>query len=376
MKHVMGVINLSEKDGCYDLQELTRQRCIASIPFGGRYRIIDFVLSNMVNSGINNVGIFTLNKYRSLLDHLGSGKVWDLHRKKDGLFILPPMEPCAAEGPRGDMGYLYEHIDYLRNSSQKTVVYAGGNMIFNTDFREAVSFHREMQADITVLYKDMGMGGEDLSRYKKVALDDDARVVAMEAEPGQMKCSRIFMDIIIVGKPLLLDLITDCFKGEGRRMCSLVNDGIVPNLSSLKIFGFPHRGYLAAIDSLSCYYRHSMGLLQPEVSRELFFNPGFIYTKSNDEPPARYGEDALVQNSLVANGCHIEGEVQNSILFRGVRVHRGATVKDSIVMQKCLIEEGASLDTVILDKEACISRGRELKGSRENPMVVGKRAKM
>lgn len=376
MKHVMGVINLSEKDGCPDLKELTRQRCIASIPFGGRYRVIDFVLSNMVNSGIINVGIFTLNKYRSLLDHLGSGKVWDLHRKRDGLFILPPMQHCAAEEPQGDMQYLYDHMDYLKNSSQKTVVITGGNMICNLDYREAVSFHREMKADITVLYKDMGPGREDLSHCKKITLDDDARVVAMEDVAGQLKSRKVFLDMLIVGKPLLLELISSCYGQEGSRVCNLVNHGILANLSSLKIYGFPHRGYLGAIDSLSCYYSHSMDLLKPEISRELFFKPGFIYTKSNDEPPAKYGTGAMVQNSLVANGCQIEGEVRNSILFRGVRVEKGATITDSIVMQKCLIEKGASLDTVILDKEACITPGRQLKGEKENPLVVGKRAKL
>jgi glucose-1-phosphate adenylyltransferase len=125
--------------------------------------MIDFVLSNMVNSGINNVGIFTLNKYRSLIDHLGSGKEWDLHRKRDGLFILPPMQHTSSGESRGDMQYLYDHIDYLKNSSHKTVVITGGNMICNINFREAVSFHREMKADITVLYKDKGPR-EDISR--------------------------------------------------------------------------------------------------------------------------------------------------------------------------------------------------------------------
>ncbi len=376
MKNVMGVINLSEKDGYLDLKELTRQRCIASIPFGGRYRIIDFALSNMVNSGIANVGIFTLDKYRSLLDHLGPGKEWDLHRKRDGLFILPPMRHYAGEESRGDMMYLYDHMDYLKNSSQKTVVITGGNMICNIDFREAVSFHREMKADITVLYKDRDPRKEDMSRYKKLQLDDDARVVAIEDRPGSMKSNRMFMDIMIVDKPLLLEMIESCCSQDGTRVCNLVNNGISAHLSALKILGFPHRGYLAAIDSLSRYYKHSMDLLKPHISRELFFNPGFIYTKSNDEPPSKYGEGALVHNSLVANGCFIEGKVKNSILFRGVRVHKGASIIDSIVLQKCVIEGKASLDTVILDKEAFISSGQHLKGSKDEPLVVDKRARL
>ncbi len=374
MKNVMGIINLSEKDGCLDLKELTNHRCIASIPFGGRYRMIDFVLSNMVNSGINNVGIFTLNKYRSLIDHLGSGKEWDLHRKRDGLFILPPMQHTSSEEARGDMQYLYDHIDYLKNSSHKTVVITGGNMVCNIDFKEAVSFHREMKADITVLYKEKGPR-EDISRFKKVQIDDNSRVVAIEDQPGNLKSSRMFMDIMIIDKPLLLDLIESCY-GQGHRVCNLVSEGILSNLPTLKVFGFPHRGYLAAIDSLACYFRHSMDLLKPEISRELFFHPGFIYTKSNDEPPTKYGDGAMVQNSLVANGCYIEGKVKNSILFRGVHVHKGASIKDSIVLQKCEIEGKASLDMVILDKEAYVSAGEQLKGSKEDPLVIGKRVKI
>ncbi len=377
MQNVMGVINLSEENGCLDLNELTRHRCIASVPFGGRYRIIDFVLSNMVNSDIYNVGVITLDKYRSLIDHMGSGKEWDLHRKRDGLFILPPKRHYELEIPRGSIQYLYDHIDYLEKSHHHTAIVTGGNMICNINYREAVSFHQEMKGDITVFYKEINTRQEDPTRFKKVMVnDDDARIEAIEAEPGDLASNRIFMNIFILDKKLFLDLIASSYSQEHVPGHNFIQYGIMANLTKLKIYGFPHRGYLAAIDTLSDYYRYSMDLLRPGISRELFFNPGYIYTKSNDEPPTKYGDGAVVQNALIANGCFIEGTVKNSILFRGVRVHKGASVRNSIILQQCDIQSNAVLDTVIMDKEAIISEGKELKGNKEEPLIVGKRARV
>ena len=373
MKDVMGLINLSKKEAGLDLGKLTKERCTASVPFGGRYRIIDFILSNMVNSGIYNVGVLVLHQYRSLLDHLGSGKEWDLHRKRDGLFILPPAFHQLSMDYKGDMQNFGANMDYLEMSSQKIVIIAGSNVICNTDFREVVDYHREMKADITVLYEEKDPHKEDLSRYKKVEVDEEGRVKEIEDAPGRIKGNKIFLDMVVINKDSLLDIISSCYSPDMQEECNFLSEGIIPRLSELKIYGFPHRGYLAVIDSLTSYYKHSMDLLLPEVSRELFFDPGFIYTKVNDEPPAKYSANAQVQHSLVANGCLIEGEVKNSILFRGVRVHKDVVIKDSIIMQKSEISPGATLENVIIDKDVHISGGQELKGKKNDPLVVGKK---
>jgi len=370
MLNVMGVINVRNQKEV--LEELTVKRCIASVPFGGRYRLIDFVLSSMVNSGIFNVGIFTLKKSRSLMDHLGTGKDWDLNRKKDGLFILPPEYTCSPEVFTGELQNLYYHLDYFNKSKQEYVLIAAGNMICNIDFHEAYKFHLEKGADITLLYRMKNTAGvEDFFRGRKVKLAEDGKVLDIEETPGSrdFEKGKTLLKCFIMKKSLFMEMIEYCVK---EKRCSLVRDGIIGNLNRLKIYGYPYDGYLAVINSLPVYYKYSMELLKPEVWSDLFFRPGLIFTKVKDEPPTRYLRGSRVNNSLLANGCLIEGTVENSIIFRGVKVQKGAVIKDSIVMQKSHIEENSFLENAILDKDVLVTRDKEIKGDKEEPVVISK----
>ncbi len=415
LKNVLGLINLSEESNCSDLQVLTDNRCIASVPYGGRYRIIDFILSSLVNSGIYNVGVITLDKYRSLIDHLSSGKEWDLHRKRDGLFILPPLlHQRKGKVPRGGIQYLYDQLDYLEKSSQPTAIVTGGNMIYNIDFREALSFHREMKADITVFYREIDGCQKELSMGRSIVINEDnAQVESIGDKTGETECKRIFLNIIIMDKRLLIDLVKDTYgrlNGNGfdnggdptnkknvneagkptnnsnhpdldesaypASGITFIEHGLIANLPHLKIMGFPHRGYLATINSLNDYYRFNMELLDPHAYQELFFTPGPIYTKSNDEPPTKYGENAKVHNTLIANGCEIDGTVRNSIIFRGVKIEKGASVKNSIIFQNCTIGKKSGLENVILDKNVLISEEKKLRGTKEEPVIVGKQVEV
>lgn len=371
MMDVMGVVNVRNRKEA--LKELTLKRCIASVPFGGRYRLIDFVLSSMVNSGISNVGIFTFNKYRSLMDHLGSGKDWDLNRKKDGLFILPPEYIYPAADYTGELQNLYNHLDYFQRSRQKYVLIAAGNMVCNVDYRQAFNFHREQGADITLLYREKNTAGvEDFFQGRKVDLGEGGKVLDIESTPGSVsfKKGKTLLKTFIMEKNLFMDMINDCVK---EKRCSLVGDGIIGNLDRLNIYGYPYEGYLAVINSIDVYYKYSMELLKPEVWGDLFFKPGLIYTKVKDEPPAKYLQKSRVHNSILANGCIIEGRVENSILFRGVKVQRGAFIKDSIVMQKSEIEENARVENAILDKDVVVTRDKEVIGDKEKPLVIAKK---
>lgn len=364
----MGIINLMEDEDF--LKEISYHRPAAAVPFGGRYRMIDFVLSNMVNSGITNVGIIVQHKYRSLMDHLGSGKEWDLDRKRDGLFFLPPGQRYQQGIYRWDLRHFYTHLDYIQYSRQKYVLVSGSNMICNIDYRDAFKFHQAMNADITILYKDMENTDENLSQCQIIETAEDGRIIDLEIKPDKIKSSKISMEMCIMEKSLLVELIHRChFRGE----CDLVRDGFIKNLNRLRIYGFPHQGYLAPIDSIQSYHKHSMDLLRPEVWQKLFFDKGLIITKVKDGAPTKYSDGSRVHNALIANDCIIEGIVENSIIFRGVEIGRGARIKDSIIMQKCKIEEGAWVENVIADKGVTVTKGKHLKGEEHYPLVITKK---
>lgn len=364
---VMGVINLNEADDC--LQEITQHRPLAAVPFGGRYRLIDFVLSNMVNSGIHNVGIFVQHKYRSLMDHLRSGKEWDLARKRDGLVILPPAyvsSPLRVQ--RGDVENFYSNLDYINKSSQKYVLVAGINMICNLDYSAALEFHHHRQADVTVLFTEVDCTREDCRNAVMLEVSPDGRVSDMQVNPEKRKDRKISMEMFIMEKALFIDLIDGCYS---RGDYDFIKHCLIKNLPKLKVFAYPHRGYLARVNSLASYFSCNLDLLQPPVWQELFSQSGLIYTKVKDEPPARYTSTSRVTNSLVAGGCYIEGTVENSILFRGVRVHKDVHIKNCIIMQKSEIAGNTILDTVICDKDVHIT-GKQLKGDVLYPTVVKK----
>ena len=368
MHNVIGLINLHENEEF--LKELTRHRLLAALPFAGRYRLIDFTLSNMVNSGIQNVGILVPHKYRSLMDHLRSGKEWDLARKRDGLFILPPDHAHGTAGLyKGDMEHFYNHLDYIKRSTQQYVLITSSKMVCNMNFRAALQFHIDQEADVTIIYKPGASCSAEFPRPTSVTCQN-GRITDMEVNPGDAVAGAdISMEMYIMTKSRLINIVEGCIsRGE----CDFVKDGIIKNIGRLKICGFAHHNYVGKVNSIQSYYRHSMELLKPESWRQLFDKKNPIYTKVKDEAPANYRDDAEVRNSLIANGCIIEGRVENSIIFRGVKIHKGACIKDSIIMQKCEIGADTTLESVICDKDVTISEGRKLKGERNYLLVIEK----
>ncbi|MCR4441526.1 MAG: glucose-1-phosphate adenylyltransferase subunit GlgD [Peptococcaceae bacterium] len=371
MKNVMGIIHHVKNEG--NLKEITRQRCLAAVPFGGRYRLVDFALSNMVNAGMRNIGIVTSINMRSLLDHLGSGREWGLDKKQEGLFILPAAHAGESKNARKvDLEDMHVNLDYLKRSRQKFVVVSGSNMVCNIDFKRIFLFHQEMQSDLTLVYKeDYPFGGDDLEGNVFLETGPGGRVLAVRGRPAVKKRHRVSMDIYLLSKELLVQIVEHC-AAAGK--WDLVKDIIAGSIKELRVYGYEHRGYLAIINSLGGYLRRHLELLNPEIWQELFFRHGTIYTKLKDGPPTKYFENSEVRNTLVANGCKIEGKVENSILYRGVRIARGAVVKNSVVMPKAEIEEEAVLDGVILDKNVRVRKGARLLGDQNRPLVVPKNA--
>ncbi|MFC4599239.1 glucose-1-phosphate adenylyltransferase subunit GlgD [Cohnella hongkongensis] len=361
-----GVINLIHEAD--EMESLTSGRCLATVPFGGRYRLIDFVLSSMVNSGIPKVAVFAHRKFRSLMDHLGSGANWDLHRKMSGLFVLPPSMEDQTDFGKGDLYHFYRNRDYFARSALDYVVIARSHMVCNVDFAKVLERHRESGADITAVCKRTPEETPGLAR--KARVDGSGRIVEMQDHYGRLDSDIVSMEMYVLSKELLLDLVETSL-AQGRD--HFVRHAILSRLERLRVHAYLHEGALGVVNNIAAYYRHSMELLRPEVWRELFFKPGAIYTKVKDEPPTRYRSGADVSNSLIANGCDIEGTVTGSILFRGVKVARGAVVRNSIVMQNGVIGANGELDHCILDKEVEIRPQMQLKGSSEVPFLALKR---
>ena len=353
------------------LKDLTLSRSTAAVPFGGRYRAIDFILSNLVNAGITSVGLITEKNYHSLMDHLGSGKEWDLHRKREGLFILPPFMTKENSGVfRGAVDAIRSVIGYVRRTSDDYVILSWARNVMNVDLVPMMEQHLSTGADVTILYAEDGsLQPEEQSQDLRLIMDEKGRVTDMELDAYRPRSVNRSCDVMIMKKELLEYLVEEAFaRGE----YDFHRDILLKKYRTLNIMGYKFEGFLARLESIENYFTGNMDLLNADVQKDLFNPRHPIYTKVKDEVAARYSVSAQVKNSLVADGCIIEGTVENSILFRGVHVGRGAVVKDSIIMQDSDIGANVELENVIFDKAVTIRANGRLIGEKQYPVVIGK----
>lgn len=358
-------------DNSMRLKDLAYSRSIAATPFGGRYRCIDFILSSMVNSGITNVGIIAQKNYHSLMDHLGSGKEWDLHRKRDGLFMLPPYVTRDNVGLyRGTVEALKSVSGYIRRSSQRYAIISGSYTIFNTTFNNMMEQHIKSGADITVMYSEEYTFDPD-DQYDDLRLTFDANgfIQDMEINPYQPSSPYKSCNVFLMEKTLLEYLVEEA---SAHGLYHFHEDVLMRNVNKLKMFGYKYEGYVARLNSPQSYFSSNMELLSKAVRADLFAEKHPIYTKVKDEVPARYGPMAKAHNCVVADGCVIDGEIENCVLFRGVYVARGAKISNSILMQAAQVHENVELNYAVLDKSVIIKRGRRLSGHEAYPVILKK----
>ncbi|MDE7296415.1 MAG: glucose-1-phosphate adenylyltransferase subunit GlgD [Clostridia bacterium] len=351
-----------------NIPELSRHRTMASIPYGGRYRLIDFVLSNMVNSGITTVGIVTKYNYQSLIDHLGSGKEWDLARKDGGIILLPPYSDETDAPYTSRLEALKGVTGFLMRRKEDYVVIADCDGIFHLDISDVLRFHEEKHADITMVYHEE----EDVESSYYITLDPDktGRIKGLKINPpvnGKGKFN-LYVNVMVLNREFLINIIQDAVT---RGFTSFGKDILTKNVDTLKIYGYNFDGYYAGISSVNKYYRHSMELLDRKVRNELF-GARDIYTKVRDSAPSKYINGAIVKNSLISDGCEIEGTVENCILFRGVKIGKGSVVRNSIIMQDTVIGTNVQLDCVITDKNVVIRDKRHLAGCESLPYFIAK----
>ena len=348
---------------------LTEKRTTGSVPFGGRYRLIDFTLSNMVNSGVEDVGIIAKSNYQSLMDHVGNGKDWDLARKRGGLRILPPFGHANSGIYRGRLEALFGAMSFIRHSLSEYVIIADGSLIANMDYEKILAYHEETGADITVVYQKETLNGEIVPDTALLDLDESGRVTGVRLGNQFHGEQNSYLDVCVMKKNLLERLVSDL---SSRNLYSFSRDLLQGSVGTLHIQGYEFTGFARKVCSLKSFYASNMELLSQDVRKALFLKERPIYTKVRDEPPARYGLSASASNSFVADGAVIEGRVENSIIFRGAKIGKDAVVKNSIIMQGSTIGEGANLDYVITDKNVLIKDSRILMGFATYPVFIAK----
>ena len=362
--NVLGLIFSNAYDSA--IPELTTLRTMGSVPFGGRYRLIDFVLSNMVNSGMSKVGVATKSNYQSLMDHLGSGKPWDLSRKNSGMYILPPFSTKESGGVANRIELLHGCMNFLSHSKEEYVLLSDCNVVCNVDFGALLEAHIASGADITAAYR----------RSVKPLLPDlmsfsfeDARITGISVGAPTGAVEAYSLNIFLMRKALLERLVNEAVS---LHFDNFERDLFQRNLQMLKICGFEETGFVRTLSSLQSFYDVNMELLHKENRRQLFTPERPVLTKVRDDMPTIYGLGSEVKNSLIADGCTIEGTVENSILFRGVRVGKGAVVRDSILMQGSMIGDNVRAGCVVMDKNGVLKPGKTLCGDKTFPIYIGK----
>ena len=355
--------------------ELTRVRTMASVPFGGRYRLIDFALSNMVNSGITKVGLITHYNYQSLLDHIGTGKDWDLARRSGGIKILPPYI-TAYDNAAGQKLYasrleaLMGARDFITRCTEDCFVLSDCDIICNIDLDAVIEDHAKSGADVTFVTKCVDVTDMLISEQVGVISADADRNVTdfvMTKPTGEVN---LYTNIMVVSRNYMMNVLAD---SVAHGYTSFFRDIISHSIGKANYRIYEYDGWYAYIGSLESYFACSMQLLTDEARNGLFYVKNRpILTKVRNSAPTKYSEGANVKNSLVADGCVIEGTVENSILFRGVKIGKGTVVKNSILMQDTYTGSDVSLNCVITDKNAVIRDGRTLSGHESLPFFIGK----
>ena len=354
--------------------ELVTERLMASIPFASRYRMCDFMISSMVHCGIDNISILVRKNYHSLMDHLGSGREWDLTRKNGGLNIVPPYAQKQVKMYEGRIEALESIRGYLKKQNEKYVIMTDSNVAVNFDFNDLLHAHMASGADATVVYRKQEIpdslirkSTETVDMYYALGINGDhvSKIYVNPTEKGKMN---FCLNIYVMERERLIRMIDDAYV---HGYTNFVRDILERQIEHLDVRGYCYDGYVAQIHDMKSYFEENMKLLQEENLNALF-SGNQIYTKIRDDNPTRYINGSKAKNIMVADGCVIEGEVENSVLFRGVRIGKGAKVKNCVLMQDTVVEDNASVEYVITDKDVTITEGKSLTGNYSFQVFVAK----
>jgi len=359
LTNVMGIVFGNSND--ITLNDLTSIRALSSVPFGGRYRLIDFPLSAFVNAGISKVGVITKQNFKSLADHIGSGVPWDLARKNGGITMLTPYALSNAGRYKDRIDALEGALDYLSYANEEYVVVSDAHIVSNFSVEDLVDCHIKSGADITVAYK------KDAETQTYINIEDGRAKAFNKNQTTEDKNG--YLETFVISREMLIKLVEEA---TTHNYTDLIVDIFHRKADVLNIACYEVEGYAKMVSNIQNFFDINMDLLKKDVRNELFGSDAPVYTKLRDEMPTKYGFNSKVENSLIGDGCVIEGEVKNSIIFRGVKIGKGARLENCIIMQACEIGDNTQLDYVIADKNVVFKDGRTLMGCRSFPMVIGK----
>lgn len=327
--------------------ELSAKRAVAAMPVTGSYRAIDFSLSNMTNSHIQKVAVFTQYNSRSLNEHLNSSKWWDFGRKQGGLYVFTPTITSSNNyWYRGTADALYQNINFLKNSHEPYVVIASGDGIYKLDYNKVLEDHIAKGADITVVCKDIEPGEDDISRFGVVKVDEDMQILDFEEKPLVAATNTASIGVYVIRRRQLIELLEACAK-EGQS--DFVKDILVRYKNVKKIYAYKMHSYWRNIGTIDSYYKTNMDFLNKEVRDYFFRTHPDVYSKVDDLPPAKYNGDTVVKNSLISSGCIINGTVENSVVFKKVYVGNNCVIKNSIILNDVHIGDNSYIENCIVE---------------------------
>mgnify|MGYP002625866602 CR=1 FL=1 len=357
---------ISANYNSHSFGDLLENRSLASLPYGGRYRLIDFALSNMVNSGITTVGIIAPYNSGSLIDHIGIGSPWSLGRKSGGLFLMPGSAyGLQAAGSRFLIRDLLKSRVFFEKDDADYVVMAGSTDVWNIDFQPLIKQHDQSGKPITMVYKKVPRGEDYNGLFLEIGDEGDVTGITV----GCKGWANYFADCFIINREYMLEFLDWYGALEYMDMIEVIR----ANLDVISIDAFEFKGYLGKIKNPTDFLKVNQAMTDYDIRNEVFSNPErVIYTKTQDEAPVFHLPEADVRNSVISAGCVIEGRVENSIIFRSVNIGKGAVVRNSVIMMHGDVGEGALLDNVICDKYVCINEGVKIYGGDGAPVIIGK----
>lgn len=366
----MGIIFSNVYDA--NMGDLTGHRTSAAIPFAGRYRQVDFALSNMANAYIRHIGIITKYNYESLMNHIGSCSEWDLVLEDRGVVLLPPYATGHTGVYRGKLEALYTALDVLQHGQEDYVVLSDTTVMAAVDYADALKKHIDSGCDISVIVKDGIANGKRVDSLA-VKADENGCPTVMAVEYAAPADYSVSMGMFVISRKLLIDIIMNTVP-QGKY--HLERDYILAgyNSGAVTVNIIPFGGVALFNESVREYYENSMALLQADVRRGLFHSDIPIYTKPRNEVPTRYGKEAKVTGSLTADGCQLEGLCERSVLFREVTLEKNSQIRDCVIMQGSRVGAGANLQYVILDKNVTVKPYTRLIGSPNHPLFIKKGA--
>lgn len=365
MSKAFGIVNFAGNH--IRVEGLQPYRPIGAFSFLGRYRVIDFPISNMTNSGIDHIQVYIRRKPRALIEHLGTGRHYNINSKSGRLHILFGENTSYDSLYSTDIAAYMDNMEAIEDVRYPYVVIAPSYMVYTMDYDSLLQSHIDSGADITLLYHSVDNAKDAFFECNTVNLNRQKGVLSLEQNRGNAKNRNIFMDTYVMKKELFIDLIY-----KAKKLSSMYTLADIVNLecSELDVRGVSHRGFFASITDFKSYYNANISLIDFKTSQSLFNEEWPIYTRTNDSCPTQYFESADVKNSIVSNGCLIEGTVENSIIGRGCVIKKGAVIKNSVILPTSVIGENVHLENQVVDKHAKLTHVKELISDPDKPGYV------